>query len=342
MRYTEPKEQTVSLLRLALAQMGLHDAALNPLTFAVFYEHVATTNPRLSAAIAEAQASNPRLTDGVVQQLHRRFIADADGAETDRISGNIQRLMTDIADSATQTGQTAGRFGQTLGGLSGALASADRADTAALTPHIHEALAGTQEMQSAVQALQRQVGSSRSEIDQLRADLLRTREEASLCPMTRVLNRRGFEQKLDSMLEQAPPAGAEHCLIMLDIDHFKRVNDTHGHVVGDRVIAGMGEVLRSVPAEPGMACARYGGEEFAILLPATTMGKAAQVAEAVRQRTKAMKLRNRSTQEVLVSITVSAGVAAWRPGEDGHALISCADAALYRSKQGGRDRVTVA
>ena len=219
---------------------------------------------------------------------------------------------------------------------------ADSTDSAALSPHIHQALAGTQEMQNAVQALQRQVGSSRGEIELLRADLLRTREEASLCPMTRVLNRRGFEQKLDAMLVQAPPAGAAHCLIMLDIDHFKRVNDTHGHVVGDRVIAGMGEVLRSVPAEPGMACARYGGEEFAILLPATTMNKATQVAEAVRQRTKAMKLRNRSTQEVLVSITVSAGVAAWRPGEDGHALISCADAALYRSKQGGRDRVTVA
>ena len=339
MRYTEPKEQTVSLLRLALAQMGLHDAALNPVTFAVFYEHVATTNPRLTQAIEEAMQTNPRLTDGAVQQLYRRYVADADGTETDRISGDVQRLMSEIAESAAQTGLTAGRFGHTLGGLSGALA---HHDAAALTPHIHEALAGTQEMQDAVQTLQRQVSHSQNEIHQLRADLLRTREEASLCPMTRVLNRRGFEQKLDSMLVQPPPKGAAHCLIMLDIDHFKRVNDTHGHVVGDRVIAGLGEVLRSVPVEPGMACARYGGEEFAILLPASSVAKATQVAESVRQRTKAMKLRNRATQEVLVTITVSAGVAAWRPGEDGHALISCADAALYRSKQGGRDRVTVA
>jgi diguanylate cyclase len=144
------------------------------------------------------------------------------------------------------------------------------------------------------------------------------------------------------MLSVAPPPGSTHCLIMLDIDHFKRVNDTHGHQVGDRVLEGLGTLLRSVPAEPGMACARYGGEEFAILLPSTTLNKAVQLAEAVRSRTRGIRLRNRNTQTVELTVTVSAGVAAWRPGDDAGDLVSCADAALYRSKTNGRDRVMVA
>jgi diguanylate cyclase len=144
------------------------------------------------------------------------------------------------------------------------------------------------------------------------------------------------------MLSVRPLKGSSHCLVMLDIDHFKRVNDTHGHPVGDRVLAGFGEVLRSVPVEPGMACARYGGEEFAILLPAVTVNKAAQVAENVCARTRAVRFRSRATNEVQLKVTVSAGVASWRPGDDAKSFLACADAALYRSKEGGRDRVTVA
>ena len=339
MRYNEPKEQTVTLLRLALAQMGQHDALLNPLTFAVFYEHLAGINPRLSEAFDKAVALQPRLDDETVRRLHEQFVAEVDDTEAERIRGDMHKVMTEIAESAAQTGRTAGAFGAKLDGLSGALASSD---TASLTPHIHEALAGTQEMQRSVESLRQQVVSSEREIARLRSDLMRTREEATRCPLTRVLNRRGFEQQLDTMLAQPPQRGTSHCLIMIDIDHFKRVNDTHGHVVGDRVIAGLGEVLRSVPTEPGMALARYGGEEFAILLPSATLPKAAQVAESVRARARAMKLKHRQTQEVMVTVTVSAGVAAWRPGEDGRALVSCADAALYRAKEAGRDRVTVA
>lgn len=339
MRYMESKDQSTALLRQALAAMGQHDAAFNPLCFAVFYEHAAGINPRLSKAFGEAVKTAPRLGDEAVRRLYQDHVAEVGLAEAQRIQGDMQRVMTDIVQSAARTGLAAGDFGQRLDGLSGALSGHD---AQALAPHIDAARESTQVMRDSVQALQDQVSSSQREIDQLRADLMRTREEATLCPLTRVLNRRGFDQRLDDMLRHPPPAGSTHCLIMIDIDHFKRVNDTHGHQVGDRVLEGLGTVLRSVPAEPGMACARYGGEEFAILMPATTLQKAVQLAENVRSRTRGIRLRNRNTQAVELTVTVSAGVAAWRPGEDASELIGCADAALYRSKAGGRDRVMVA
>ena len=91
---------------------------------------------------------------------------------------------------------------------------------------------------------------------------------------------------------------------------------------------------------PSHAVARYGGEEFAIVLPNTSRAEATQIAETIRARTKAMKLRNRSTQEVVLTVTISSGIAALRQGDDAHSLIARADAALYASKKGGRDRVT--
>jgi diguanylate cyclase len=130
--------------------------------------------------------------------------------------------------------------------------------------------------------------------------------------------------------------------MMFDIDHFKLVNDTHGHLMGDRVIQALGEVMRASVTHPGACSARYGGEEFAVLLPSTTATEGVQLAELLRTRTKAMKVRNRSTNEVLLTVTVSAGIAVLRANDDAASLIARADAALYRSKQTGRDRVTTA
>jgi diguanylate cyclase len=111
--------------------------------------------------------------------------------------------------------------------------------------------------------------------------------------------------------------------------------------MSDRVIQAVGEILRTTVTMPSATAARYGGEEFAILLPGGTPELSRQVAEAVRARAKALKIRNRTTQEVLVTVTISGGVAGMQPGDDAHSLVQRADDALYASKQAGRDRVTV-
>jgi diguanylate cyclase len=194
-------------------------------------------------------------------------------------------------------------------------------------------------MKSSVEALQQKVSVSQDEITKLRGELDRATNEALLCPMTGILNRRGFEKKIESLLSQQSADGHSHCLVMLDIDHFKKVNDTHGHLMGDRVLQAVGEILRSAVTNANHAAARYGGEEFALLLPKTSLDQSIELAEAVRNRTKAMKIRNRTTQEVLLTVTISGGVTAMKPGDDAASLISRADAALYAAKNGGRDRV---
>ena len=339
MRYTERKDKSAELLRLALAEMGKHDAAFTPICFTVWYEHVAGINTRLSQAIQHQLGIEPSFGDETIRQLHRNHVADIDTDTAEHISDQFQKVMQGISESADATGETAGQFGHQLSDLSEALESADNS---AINQLMQSTLASTAEMKAAVEALQLQVLNSRKEIDDLRNDLQRAREDATLCPLSRVLNRKGFDARLAAMLALPPAPGRHHCLAMFDIDHFKKVNDTHGHLMGDRVIQALGEVLKLSVTGPGASSARYGGEEFAVLLPSTTAAEALQLAELLRTRTKAMKIRNRTTNEVLLTVTVSAGVALARSSDDAANLIARADAALYRSKLAGRDRVTAA
>ena len=338
MRYTEPKDRSAELLRLALGHMGRHVASFNPLTFTVWYEYASGTNHRLNSAVDELAGSNAPIDDKAVDALYQAHIAPRDAATVERIGGELQRVITGIASTASQAGTRAGLFGAQLDDLSAALRASD---TGALTPHLDEARAGTAAMKSSADALQQQVAASQTEIARLRADLDRARDEALLDPLTGILNRKGLDQKIDALFEQTPPAGRLHCLLLFDIDHFKQVNDVHGHVMGDRVIQGLGEILRHSLGGEAQCAARYGGEEFAIVLPNATLAEAQQVAEQVRLRAKAMRIRKRNTQEVLFSITVSGGVTALLAGDDAAGLIARADGALYESKHGGRDRISV-
>ncbi len=128
---------------------------------------------------------------------------------------------------------------------------------------------------------------------------------------------------------------------MVDIDFFKRVNDTYGHVVGDHVIRFIGASLNKQTKGKDTA-ARFGGEEFAVLLPETTMDGAHSVAENIRKSIEKAKLVNKANDQPIGQVTVSIGVARYRTNESIESFVSRADEALYKSKQEGRNRVTLA
>jgi diguanylate cyclase len=337
MRYTEAKEKSAELLRLALSYMGRHSAALNPFTYTLWYEYAAGTNPSLNAAVDGLLRQAAVVDDAQVLALCQRHVFPPDQASLDRIRGDMQQLMHGVALSATEASRDAGDYGAQLSELSAALNSND---TQALRPQVDDMLASTVRMKQSVDQLRSQVQASQGEVDKLRQALESARNEALTDPMTGICNRAGFAKRLQAMLCDAPGAGRSHAFVMLDIDHFKKVNDTHGHLVGDRVIQAMGEILRVAIKSAGATVARYGGEEFAVLLPDTAPQELQRTVEGLQAHTKALKIRNRQTQEVLVTITVSGGVAYWRDGESADELIARADAALYTSKQSGRDRFT--
>ena len=343
MHYEQTRDESAALLKRVIAEMGQHDAPFSPTTFAVWYEHFAGINPGLSQAMAVCLTSNRRINTAHIERLFQDHLADPSAEAAQATAAQVTRVMSNMAQKAEATGRDAADYGLQLRGLSQALDSGDPSDRkATLTPHLDQVASGTQRMQAAAADLAQAVAEGQLEIKRLREALDRSRTEAITDPLTQLLNRKGFEEAMRSMLAAPAPPGKAHCLVMLDIDHFKRVNDTHGHPVGDSVLQSLGVLLNRVAKEPGVSAARVGGEEFALLLAQGTAAQAVQLAQAVRGLVSATKIRKRGAQEMVVSVTISAGVAAYGPGDDAASLMAAADAALYRSKESGRDRVTVA
>ena len=194
-------------------------------------------------------------------------------------------------------------------------------------------------MNRSLGAIGERLEASRREVDRLNDELRRAREEASLDPLAGVLNRRGFDATLDRLCAEAHRTGEPLCLVMVDIDHFKRVNDTYGHPFGDQVIRGVGHALSALTQRKDHA-ARYGGEEFALLMPSTTIDDARRTAERLRVAIAGSRIK-RADGDAVDHVTVSAGVARLAPGESPASLVERADRALYVSKEAGRNQVTV-
>jgi diguanylate cyclase (GGDEF)-like protein len=177
---------------------------------------------------------------------------------------------------------------------------------------------------------------SQTRLDETLATLAAQSERDAL---TGVFNRRKLQELLDNELKRAQRYHQKFALLMLDIDHFKKINDTHGHLVGDEAIRHVArravQTLRTTDV-----VARYGGEEFVVFLPGEDLDGAAQAAERLREAVREPFVPA-GLADVALTVTVSVGVTAFRPSADVTTLLGEADQALYRSKQGGRNRVTV-
>ncbi|WP_337175633.1 diguanylate cyclase [Paludisphaera sp.] len=171
----------------------------------------------------------------------------------------------------------------------------------------------------------------------LRKALRQAREAAERDPLTGLANRRALDRMLDIQLTVQACEGRPFCLVMADIDHFKAVNDRWGHACGDRVLAAFADLLRGLSRAEDLV-ARLGGEEFVVLLPDAPLEVAMRVAERLRLATPDAGPPEMAPRR----LTASFGVAEAVPGDTASRLLRRADAALYRAKAGGRDRVEAA
>lgn len=168
-------------------------------------------------------------------------------------------------------------------------------------------------------------------------ELLSLREQVITDPLTGLFNVRHFRSALDIELERTLRTGSPTSLMMIDLDHFKKVNDRWGHEVGNRVLKLTADIIRQVTRQLDVQC-RYGGEEFVVILPSTNILLASQVAERLRQRLEDAEIE---VGEDVFNITASIGLAVRTVNEPGAALklIKVADECLYKAKELGRNQV---
>jgi diguanylate cyclase len=209
----------------------------------------------------------------------------------------------------------------------------------ALRAAVSSLIGDTENVQVLTAELIDRMERSAREVQTLRARLKQAETDALLDPLTGLANRRGFERNVES-LQQTRGSLASCAMLFIDIDHFKSINDLHGHALGDRVLREVGALIRESIKGRDIA-ARLGGEEFGVLLTDTTIAGAWVVGEQLRDAMARCSLPRQDGSPV-ERVTMSIGVAMASVDEAVTALVERADAAMYRAKRNGRDCITCA
>jgi two-component system cell cycle response regulator len=181
---------------------------------------------------------------------------------------------------------------------------------------------------------------NRRYIEKLRDDVQKSLELAITDALTGLHNRRYMERHIGGLVEQASSLGKPLAVLMLDVDHFKAINDSYGHAAGDEVLREFALRIRRSIRGLDLAC-RYGGEEFLVVMPETDLSAAALAAERLRRRIASDPFPIQRGERAM-EVTISVGIAALAEGEDPASVLKRADEALYRAKRDGRNRVVPA
>lgn len=337
-RYSESPKLSADYLRRALPLMSKLGVAVNPANYAVFYNYVAGKNNDLHSEIDALLQRGARLTREQSDLLFKKYFSEFDDGQVDKFQSKTRIILNAILKALRQANSDTSQYGEALGAYNSQLESDPDEET--IQQIIAGLLSDTTEMQQSYVSLQKQLNESTREVENLRKALQSAREEAILDPLTALTNRKGMMHALKDSIAEIEESANPPCLLMIDIDHFKSINDNYGHVFGDTVLKLVAATLQKCVKGKDTAC-RYGGEEFAILLPDTPLAGAQQLAETIRSAIERGKIQRSGSQEPVGNITVSVGVAAFKTEETVEQFIKRADAALYESKNGGRNRVTV-
>lgn len=336
MRYRESREQSAELLRLVLPLMSRHVAGFNPQTYAVWYEYVRGSHSALSAALDAAIAKGKPLDDEDMNQLFDAHVALRDIEDSMRMRNRMEKMIEEMSGAASQTSSEVAQYSDGLDRYEQRL----RADPepAAVAEVVDSLRSDTLRIRLRTTDLQQQLKMSSEEVERLRQDLQAAEGLAHTDPLTGLLNRRGLDQHVRQQLG----GSLKDCaLLLFDIDEFKQINDAHGHLLGDRVINAVGHSIRRL-VEPQGVAVRIGGEEYAALICAQSPEAVSELADRIRAAVESGRIKRTDQDASVGGVTISVGVAFANAGENFEALIGRADRALFRSKQDGRNRVTVA
>jgi diguanylate cyclase len=338
MEQGDSRQRSAELFRLVVAHMGRQQAGFYPESYRLWYEHAAGTNPALSGALEARLRTGAPLTDAEVRQLYLQHVVPREREAMERVQERLFALMREASLAISQTGLHAAQFEETLGGHSNRLRTMPPLST--INEIVAEVLAETHKICAANRSLAQQLESSASEVMTLTQNLERAQAEAVNDPLTGLLNRRGLEQAIAKVFESTDRLpGAS--LLLADLDRFKQINDSHGHLVGDQVLRAFAQVIRSRIKGSDIA-ARIGGDEFAVLMPETNLAGAMVLAEQIRTKLMQGRLRPFDREETLGNITVSVGVAYAGAEASLESILKAADTALYSAKNAGRNCISSA
>ena len=338
MNYSETKEQSGEYLRMALSHLAKHDLPVDPLNYSVWYEYVSGKNKMLTTIIDEFINQAKSISPDVNKYLYQRFIADEMAALSEKMLKELRRVIRDMSKNVKNSGCDINKHGDALENFAFKLSrSVDYQEFSKIIDAISKE---TRALVKTSRAMKSTLELTQKELDIMKLKLKATREEATTDTLTGLTNRRGFENLIVNAISEANRSQSSLCLLMADIDHFKKINDTFGHLAGDSVLKIIANTIKDFTKGRDSVC-RYGGEEFIVILPDTPIKGAVALGEKIRKFLESMNWKNKATGESLGTITISMGISQYRLREPAESMIHRADRALYLSKDNGRNQITV-
>lgn len=333
--YPESIEESGNYLRIVLQHISRYKLPYNPITYALWYEYATGRNQQLMEEIQALEKENTEITYPIILALFREHVADSQFLLAETKGGEFQTILTEMIRQLGNSYHKIGNQGLTLEGYAQKLGHTPSAElVATIAKNIVQ---GTKSIVTDSQALKKQMETTASEIISLKEQLEGIKQAAKTDMLTGLLNRRGFDEAMAVAMGNC----VRHCqplsLILADIDHFKRVNDTHGHLIGDNVLKILSRLLKKQIKGKDIV-ARFGGEEFIIILPETQLNGAFAVAEQIRKTLEEIRWTTRESGKAIGTITISLGVAQYKEAETVESLIARSDNALYSAKKAGRNR----
>lgn len=316
-----------------------YDLAPVPELFHVWFVFFADDNPDIVRSIELARQQGTAIDEKQLLDLYYRYILHRHTTDF------LRQGMESFADVIENSEQSIASVSSELGIYHKVLEEADavlRRDgkpsdlLTAVSRH-------TRKVQKTVSTLAEQLDSYHQQIAHLQSELQKAQEQSLTDGLTRVSNRLHFEQILTDLCHAVDEGedSEPFCLMMIDLDQFKQVNDRYGHRVGDEILVLIAGILKT-NIKGRDTVSRYGGDEFAVLLPQTTLDEALFLAEDLGNRVRAREIRAKSSGTSFGSMTISIGIAEYQRYETSSSIVDRADSALYRAKQGGRDQYSIA
>lgn len=329
----DPALQQARSAGIQAIELLLEHALLpTPLNYSVAYEYLHGSQKDLNGFLDNHLQAGKPLDDILLQDLYERYIAAERHKQFQGMRNDLHSLLQALMQTMSETNRNSVEYQRELESSINKLGV--DLDQTALRDIAADMITAATTANAQNSKLHEHLSAAQQEAEQLRAELEAQRREAMIDPLTGLFNRRAMDHHMEYLWEE----DQDLSVLVMDIDHFKRINDSYGHAVGDIVIRNVADVVRKCIRGEDIAV-RYGGEEFLVLLPNTQLEGAITVAEAIRRRIEALRLVRRNDSFALDPFTISLGVAKRRGNDDRDSLFERADKALYHAKSNGRNKV---